>query len=121
MVTPILHRGGVAALALAGLSCAAFTQREPAPPPAPPAEPVLDAGSSVPDVPVIGLNEKAVRLSSYRGKPVLLYFYPVDFGSSATAEAEEFKADLPHYRKLGVAVVDVSPDHACSHSDFTAR
>jgi peroxiredoxin Q/BCP len=122
MVSPILHRGGLVTLALAGLSCAAFAPREPAPPPpAAPAPPVLEIGAEAPEVPAIGPNEKAVRLSAYRGKPLVVYFYPVDFGSSATAEAEEFKADLPHYRKLGVTVVGVSTDQVSSHKDFSAR
>lgn len=103
------------------LSCASFGHPEPpAPPPAPPA-PVLAEGAAAPDVTAIGLNEKPVKLSSYRGKPLVLYFYPVDFGASATAEAEEFKSDLAHYRKLGVTVVGVSTDHISSHKDFTAR
>jgi peroxiredoxin Q/BCP len=109
------------ALALAGLSCAALAPRQPAGPPPPPPAPVLDEGAAAPDVAAIGPNEKPVRLSDYRGKPLVLYFYPVDFGSSATAEAEEFKADLAHYRKLGVTVVGVSTDHISSHRDFTAR
>jgi len=116
-----LHRGGPAALALAGFSCAALAHREPAAPPPPPPPPVLDEGTPAPDVSAIGPNEKAVRLSDYRGKPLVLFFYPVDFGASATAEAEEFKADLAHYRKLGVTVVGVSTDHVSSHKDFTAR
>jgi peroxiredoxin Q/BCP len=117
-----LHRGGPAALALAGISCAALAPHpEPAAPPPPPPPPVLEDGAAAPDVAAIGSNEKMVRLSDYRGKPLVLFFYPVDFGASATAEAEEFKADLAHYHKLGVTVVGVSTDHIASHKDFTAR
>jgi peroxiredoxin Q/BCP len=122
MGLPILHRGALMALALAGLSCAALAPRQPpAPPPAPPPPPVLEAGTEAPDVPAIGPNEKEVRLSKYRGRPLVVYFYPVDFGASATAEAEEFKADLPRYQKLGVTVLGVSTDHVSSHKDFSAR
>jgi peroxiredoxin Q/BCP len=116
-----LHRGGPAALALAGISCAAFAPHQPAAAPAPPPPPVVQEGTAAPDVAAIGPNEKAVRLSDYRGKPLVLFFYPVDFGASATAEAEEFKSDLASYRKLGVTVVGVSTDHVASHKDFTAR
>jgi thioredoxin-dependent peroxiredoxin len=51
----------------------------------------------------------------------VVYFYPVDFGSSATAEAQEFKSDHGKYRKLGVTVVGVSTDHTSSHRDFSDR
>jgi len=123
MLPPILQRGGLAALAaLAGLSCAQLVHREPAAaPPPPPLAPVLDEGAAAPDVTAIGPNEKTVRLSDYRGKPLVLFFYPVDFGSSSTAEAEEFKSDLAHYKKLGVNVVGVSTDHVSSHRDFKEK
>jgi peroxiredoxin Q/BCP len=108
--------------ALASLSCAAMAgHREPAAPPPPPPAPVLEAGSAAPDVATVGAGEKPVHLSDYRGKSLVVYFYPVDFGSSATAEAEEFKADHGKYRKLGVTVLGVSTDHISVHRDFTER
>jgi peroxiredoxin Q/BCP len=122
VLPPILHRGGIPALAALGaLSCANLMHPEPAGPPPPPPAPVLEAGAPAPDVAAVGPDEKAVKLSDYRGKPLVIYFYPVDFGASATAEAEEFKADHAHYRKLGITVVGVSTDHVSSHKDFTAR
>jgi peroxiredoxin Q/BCP len=109
-------------VALAGLAgCPGIGAQQAASPPVAPPAPTLDEGAAAPDGTAVGPGEKPVRVSDYRGKPLVLYFYPVDFGSSATAEAEEFKADYPRYRKLGVAVVGVSTDHASSHADFTAR
>jgi peroxiredoxin Q/BCP len=101
--------------------CAAFQQRsEPQAIAAPPA-PTLEEGATAPDLAVVGPGDKPVRLSDFHGKPVVLYFYPVDFGSSAIAEAEEFKAEQPRFKKLGVTILGVSADHITSHGDFTAH
>jgi thioredoxin-dependent peroxiredoxin len=117
-----MQQGSFILAALASLSCAALGRREPPPPPpAPPAAPVLDEGAAAPEVTAIGPGDKQVRLSDFRGKSLVVYFYPVDFGSSATAQAEEFKADHGKYRKLGVTVVGVSTDHTSSHRDFSER
>src|SRR5437667_10641174 len=102
-----MHRARrvLAVAALAGsFSCAALRAREPAPEP-PPAAPVLDPGAPAPDVAATGPGDKRVSLSDYRGKPLVLYFYPVDFGSGGTAEAEEFKSDYVKFRKPGVSGV----------------
>ena len=116
------HRGWFLT-ALFCLSCAALAgSRAPSAPPAPPPAPVLDEGATAPtDIPVAGAGDKTVKLSDFRGKSLVVYFYPVDFSSGATAQAEEFKADLAKYKKLGVAVVGVSTDHPASHRDFTER
>ena len=109
-------------MTLGCLSCAALAgHREPAGPPPPPPAPVLDEGAAAPEVSVAAASDKTVKLSDYRGKPLVLYFYPVDFSSSGTAEAQEFKADHAQYKKLGVTVVGVSTDHAASHRDFKER
>jgi peroxiredoxin Q/BCP len=108
------------ALALAGLSSCAGLGAESAAP-APPPLPTLDEGTAAPDTAATNTADKLVHLSDFRGKPLLLYFYPVDFGSSGTAEAEEFKADHARYRALGVTVVGVSTDEVNTHRDFTSR
>jgi peroxiredoxin Q/BCP len=111
----------LAALACLG-GCAALQQRSepPAPPPVT-AAPTLEEGAAVPQVAVVGPGDKPVRLSDYRGKALVVFFYPVDFGSSAIAEVEEFKAEQPKFKKAGVTLLGVSADHITSHADFTAR
>jgi thioredoxin-dependent peroxiredoxin len=119
----MIRRGWFLA-ALSCLSCATLAgpRQPPAPPPAPPPPPVLDEGATAPtDVTVAGAEDKPVKLSDFKGKSLVVYFYPVDFGSSATAQAQEFKADLDKYKKLGVTVVGVSTDHTSSHRDFKER
>jgi peroxiredoxin Q/BCP len=125
MSTPIMQRAGrlAALVSLTSLSaCPGLTGARTEPiPAAAPVAPTLDEGAAAPDGSAVGPTDKIVRISDFRGKPLILYFYPVDFGSSATAEAEEFKSDHARYKKLGVSVVGVSTDDVNSHRDFAAR
>jgi peroxiredoxin Q/BCP len=62
-----------------------------------------------------------VRLKDYKGKWVVLYFYPKDFTSGCTLEAKNFQRDLAKYEQAGVVVLGVSVDSAQSHKDFCAK
>ncbi len=57
-------------------------------------------------------------LSHYRGKPVVLYFYPKDNTSGCTTEACNFRDDYSDYEKAGVVILGVSPDSVQSHAKF---
>jgi thioredoxin-dependent peroxiredoxin len=59
-----------------------------------------------------------VSLSDYRGKWVVLYFYPKDFTSGCTLEARRFQQDLPKYIKRDVQILGVSADDVDSHAEF---
>jgi peroxiredoxin Q/BCP len=59
-----------------------------------------------------------VSLSDYRGKWVVLYFYPKDFTSGCTLEARRFQQDLPKYRERNVQILGVSADDVESHAEF---
>jgi thioredoxin-dependent peroxiredoxin len=61
------------------------------------------------------------KLSDYRGKPVLLYFYPADDTSGCTTEACNFRDDYSAYEKEGVVILGVSPDSTSSHAKFKAK
>jgi peroxiredoxin Q/BCP len=100
--------------------CAAMQARQ-APPPPPPAAPVLAEGAAAPDATAVGLNDKPVHVADFRGKVLVLYFYPVDFASGSTALAQEFREDHPKYKKLGAVVVGVSTDDVNTHKDFAAK
>ena len=62
-----------------------------------------------------------VSLSDFKGKWVVLYFYPKDFSSGCTIEAHNFQRDLPQYEKLNAAIVGVSVDSADSHQKFCTQ
>ena len=68
----------------------------------------------------LGLNEKGeeVLLSNYRGRKVVLYFYPKDNTSGCTAEACSLRDNYSALREQGYEVIGVSVDSAASHQKF---
>ena len=81
----------------------------------------LDMGVSAPDfaLPIDGGGQ--VRLADFRGKAVVLYFYPKDDTSGCTAEAIAFSGLKPKFDAAGVVVVGVSPDSSASHDKFKKK
>ena len=59
-----------------------------------------------------------VRLSSFKGRKVLLYFYPKDFTSGCTKEACDFEKARRAFEKLDVEIVGISPDSPQRHQKF---
>jgi thioredoxin-dependent peroxiredoxin len=60
-------------------------------------------------------------IDDFRGKWVVLYFYPKDFTSGCTLQARNFQRDLEQYEKKNALVVGVSVDTAESHKEFCAK
>jgi len=58
------------------------------------------------------------RLSDFKGRPVILYFYPADDTPGCTKEACNFRDDYSAYQKSGVTILGVSPDSVKSHIKF---
>ena len=61
------------------------------------------------------------KLSDYKGKPVVLYFYPKDDTSGCTTEACEFRDDYHIYKESGVEILGISPDLEKSHDKFKKK
>jgi peroxiredoxin Q/BCP len=59
-----------------------------------------------------------ISLNDYRGKWVVLYFYPKDFTSGCTLEARRFQQDLPKYNQINTQIIGVSADSIDSHAEF---
>ena len=59
-----------------------------------------------------------VSLADFRGKWVVLYFYPKDFTSGCTIEARRFQQDLPKYIQKNTEIIGVSADDIDSHAEF---
>jgi len=78
-------------------------------------------GSTAPDFTLPGDNATQISLSDYRGRPVVLYFYPKDDTSGCTKEAQAFNALAGEFETAGVAIIGVSPDPAASHDRFKAK
>ena len=62
-----------------------------------------------------------VSLSDFKGKALVLYFYPKDDTSGCTKEAIDFSADAKAFKAAGTVVVGVSKDSAASHDKFKAK
>lgn len=80
-----------------------------------------DAGSVAPQFTLKAQDGNPVSLSDYRGKWVVLYFYPKDFTSGCTQEAHNFQRDLAEYEKHNAVILGVSVDDANSHKQFCVQ
>jgi peroxiredoxin Q/BCP len=78
-------------------------------------------GSMAPEFTLTSQEGTPVSLRDYRGKWVVLYFYPKDFTSGCTIEAHNFQRDQPMYQQKGVVVLGVSVDSADSHKQFCTK
>jgi thioredoxin-dependent peroxiredoxin len=63
-------------------------------------------------------GDGSISLSDYRGKWVVLYFYPKDFTPGCTLEARRFQEDLSKYQAKNVQILGVSADDIDSHAEF---
>ncbi len=100
---------GIVGLVTLALVQAAETQKQP------------EAGAPAPDFSLRTSDGSQVSLKDYRGKWVVLYFYPKDFTSGCTMEARNFQRDFAQYEQSGAVVLGVSVDTAQSHKDFCAK
>ncbi len=62
-----------------------------------------------------------IKLSDFKGKWVVLYFYPKDFTSGCTLEAHNFQRDLASYEKRNAVIIGISVDDVSSHKGFCAK
>ena len=80
-----------------------------------------EAGKPAPDFSLTTGDGSQVSLKDYRGKWIVLYFYPKDFTSGCTMEARNFQRDLAKYEDSGAVILGVSVDTAQSHKDFCTK
>ena len=78
----------------------------------------IEEGKKAPAFSLKDQDEKKVSLSDFKGKTVVVYFYPKDNTPGCTKEACGFRDLWDDYRKLDVVVLGVSPDGASSHLKF---
>jgi thioredoxin-dependent peroxiredoxin len=78
-------------------------------------------GSMAPDFTLPSQEGKQVSLHDFKGKWVVLYFYPKDMTPGCTIEAHNFQRDQAQYDKLNAAVVGVSVDSVDSHVQFCTK
>ena len=81
----------------------------------------ISAGIPAPDFELKDDTNSLRKLSDFRGKNVVLYFYPEDDTSGCTKEACNFRDDYSSYEKAGVTILGVSPDSVESHVKFKKK
>ncbi len=79
------------------------------------------AGSAAPGFTLNSQEGTPVSLNDYRGKWVVLYFYPKDMTTGCTIEAHNFQRDLAEYDKRGAVILGVSVDSVDSHVQFCTK
>ncbi|MBI2885010.1 MAG: thioredoxin-dependent thiol peroxidase [Candidatus Omnitrophica bacterium] len=83
--------------------------------------PALSIGQPTPDLPLQDDQGRTVRLADFRGKTVVLYFYPKDDTPGCTKEACGFRDRLDRVARAGAVVLGVSADSVASHQRFKAK
>lgn len=81
----------------------------------------LPAGIPAPDFELPDDTNTPRKLSDFRGKNVVLYFYPKDDTPGCTKEACNFRDDYSAYERAGVVILGVSPDDVQSHVKFKEK
>jgi peroxiredoxin Q/BCP len=79
------------------------------------------AGASAPDFTVNSQEGKPVSLHDFRGKWVVLYFYPKDFTSGCTKEAHNFQRDIAQFEQKNAVILGVSVQDEGTHQKFCEK
>ncbi|MDQ3865710.1 MAG: peroxiredoxin [Actinomycetota bacterium] len=82
---------------------------------------MIHEGEQAPDFELASDTGERVRLSAFRGRPVVLYFYPRDDTPGCTVEACGFRDVYERFADRGAVVFGVSPDTETSHAEFRAK
>jgi len=105
------QRAAIVAVVLFAVLCGRSFGRDEAP----------AVGNIAPDFTLNSQEGAPVSLHDFRGKWVVLYFYPKDFTSGCTIEAHNFQRDLSEYERRNAVVVGVSVQSSNSHKEFCAK
>lgn len=78
----------------------------------------IKVGDKAPEFCLSDQNNKKICLKDFKGKWIVLYFYPKDNTSGCTKEAVDFSQHLEDFKEMGAAIIGISPDSPKSHSNF---
>lgn len=81
----------------------------------------LEVGQKAPEFTLLSTDGKKVSLKEFRGKKVVLYFYPKDMTPGCSAEACSFRDNIGAVRRKGAEVIGISADDIDSHKKFTEK
>ena len=82
---------------------------------------MVEEGQEAPDFELTSDSGERVRLSQFRGQPVVLYFYPKDDTPGCTAQACGIRDSFDDFEQRGAVVLGVSPDEESSHVKFKQK
>lgn len=82
---------------------------------------MLNIGQPAPDFSVLNQDGAEIKMSDYKGKKVVLYFYPRDNTPGCTTEANDFKDHIEAFESLNTVVLGVSKDSVKSHTNFICK
>lgn len=82
---------------------------------------MLEIGALAPNFTIPNQDNNEISLSDYRGKKIVLYFYPRDNTPGCTTEALDFKEHIEEFEALNTVVIGVSKDSTKSHTNFICK
>jgi thioredoxin-dependent peroxiredoxin len=80
-----------------------------------------DVGDPMPDIALETADGGTVRPSDFRGRKLVVFFYPKDDTPGCTVENKDFSTLLPEFEAAGAAVLGVSKDSPAKHAKFAAK
>lgn len=81
----------------------------------------MKIGELAPDFTLMGSDNKKHSLSDYKGKKIILYFYPKDNTPGCTTEACDFRDNINHFSDLNAVIIGISKDNLNSHNKFIEK
>ncbi len=82
---------------------------------------MLEEGKKAPDFKLKNQDSKIISLNDFKGKNIILYFYPKDNTSGCTKEACNFRDEFPRFKNVDAVILGVSPDSVESHKKFAEK
>jgi thioredoxin-dependent peroxiredoxin len=82
---------------------------------------MIEEGKKAPDFKLQNQDGKTISLNEFKGKNIVLYFYPKDDTSGCTKEACNFRDEFPKFKNVKAVILGVSPDSVASHKKFAAK
>jgi peroxiredoxin Q/BCP len=82
---------------------------------------MIEEGKKAPGFKLKNQDGKTVSLSDFKGKQIVLYFYPKDNTSGCTREACNFRDEFPKFKNVDAVILGMSPDSVESHKKFAVK
>ncbi|MFT5508493.1 MAG: peroxiredoxin Q/BCP [Hyphomicrobiaceae bacterium] len=82
---------------------------------------MVEEGKKAPDFNLPADGGDKIKLSAFKGAPVVVYFYPKDNTPGCTKEAIAFTELLPEFEKVNTTIIGISPDSVAAHDKFIAK